>query len=235
MRGAAQMRGVTIVEICIVLVIIGLLIGGVLGGQELLQNYRINKMIDQTKQIDAAFTLFKKNYGELPGDISSITRLANCTAAPCSTAGNGDGRIQGGTLAYTTMAALTDERVTGWAHLKAADLIQMEGGTLLEPGQALPETAMDGMWRMGYLDENGAGRQIDYANIIFPSRNNTTTWREVMPARYVQMMDKKMDDGGIFTGRLQGTMNIDCNTGPEYNITTNTNACTYFYLLDTQF
>ena len=84
--------GFTLVELAIVMIIIGLLIAGVLG--ELIANARVTSTVAQIKGIDAATSTFKDTYAALPGDMTApTTRLPNCGAAPCSVAGNGDGKL----------------------------------------------------------------------------------------------------------------------------------------------
>jgi prepilin-type N-terminal cleavage/methylation domain-containing protein len=88
--------GFTLVELAIVMIIIGLLIAGVLKGQQLIGNAKVTAQVAQVKSIDAATSTFKDMYAALPGDISNAsTRLPNCGAAPCATNGNGDGSVQG--------------------------------------------------------------------------------------------------------------------------------------------
>ncbi|HMD55271.1 MAG TPA: prepilin-type N-terminal cleavage/methylation domain-containing protein, partial [Phycisphaerae bacterium] len=89
--------GFTLVELAIVMIIIGLLIAGVLKGQALIANAQVTSTVAQVKAIEAATTTFKDTYNALPGDLGPAgvpaLRLPNCAAAPCSTAGNGDGQL----------------------------------------------------------------------------------------------------------------------------------------------
>lgn len=64
-------QGFTLVEIAIVLVIIGLLLGGILRGQELIQNARVRNIIDQQNGIKAAFFGFQDRFRMIPGDLSA--------------------------------------------------------------------------------------------------------------------------------------------------------------------
>ncbi|MEY4295715.1 MAG: hypothetical protein RLY82_1403 [Pseudomonadota bacterium] len=85
-------RGFTLVEIAIVLVIIGLLIGGVLRGQELLNSARINSIAQQQSSISTAYYGFIDRYKTMPGDLSATQALLiNSTTAPASA--NGDGNV----------------------------------------------------------------------------------------------------------------------------------------------
>ncbi len=83
-------RGFTLVEIAIVLVIIGLLIGGVLRGQELLNSARINSISAQQSSIQTAYYGFIDRYKMMPGDLTAAQALLiNSTTAPASVSGDG--------------------------------------------------------------------------------------------------------------------------------------------------
>ncbi|HIL28602.1 MAG TPA: prepilin-type N-terminal cleavage/methylation domain-containing protein, partial [Micavibrio sp.] len=83
-----KQAGFTLVELAVVMIIIGLLIGGVLKGQELIANAQIASTVAGIKGIDAATSTFNDTYNAFPGDMSNaLTRLPNC-AAPCA---NGNG------------------------------------------------------------------------------------------------------------------------------------------------
>ena len=66
-----KQQGFTLVEIAIVLVIIGLLLGGILRGQELIQNARVRNIIDQQNGIKAAFFGFQDRFRMIPGDLTA--------------------------------------------------------------------------------------------------------------------------------------------------------------------
>ena len=82
--------GFTLVEIAIVMVIIGLLIGGVLKGQAMVQNAKVKRVAKQADEIRAAVMAFYDKYGMYPGD-------ENIAAIPPGTdnEGNGSGQIAG--------------------------------------------------------------------------------------------------------------------------------------------
>ena len=89
-----QTEGVfTLVELAIVMIIIGLLIGGILKGQELINNARVSSTVSQTKAIETGISAFRDKYAAVPGDITNPTaRIPSCVGL-CATAGNGDGLI----------------------------------------------------------------------------------------------------------------------------------------------
>lgn len=75
-----KQRGFTLVELAIVMTIIGLLIGGILKGQEMIQNARVTATIAQVKAIEAATTTFRDAYNGMPGDlVRAGTRVPGCT------------------------------------------------------------------------------------------------------------------------------------------------------------
>src|SRR5215203_6591843 len=86
-----QQQGFTLIEIAIVLVIIGLLLGGVLKGQELITGARVRNIIQQQDGVKAAYFGFLDRYRALPGDYANATAtIAGVSTAKCNS-GNGDG------------------------------------------------------------------------------------------------------------------------------------------------
>jgi prepilin-type N-terminal cleavage/methylation domain-containing protein len=83
--------GFTLVEIAIVMVIIGLLIGGVLKGQAMIQNAKVKRVVKQSDEMRAAVMTFYDRYGVYPGD----ENLANVPPGGGDGAGNGNGQIAG--------------------------------------------------------------------------------------------------------------------------------------------
>ena len=72
-RNKSRQSGFTLVEIAIVLVIIGLLLGGVLKGQEMIENAKIKSIVNDMKAIQAAYNGYLDRYHALPGDEDANT------------------------------------------------------------------------------------------------------------------------------------------------------------------
>ena len=127
-------NGFTLIEIAIVLVIIGLLLGGVLKGQELITGARVRNLISQQDGIKAAFFGFQDRYRALPGDYASASTNINCPA-PALLNGNGNGRIEA-----PTHPAVVHEELLAWSHLTGAGFLN--GSFAAGSGDAAPTDAI---------------------------------------------------------------------------------------------
>jgi len=117
----SRQAGFTLVEIAIVLVIIGLLLGGVLKGQELIENSRIKSIVGDMKAVQAAFNGYIDRYKAIPGDEAALT-MANRGWVASTAAGGGGGN---GVLNVTVAQSTTNggEQRPFWRALRASGLI----------------------------------------------------------------------------------------------------------------
>jgi prepilin-type N-terminal cleavage/methylation domain-containing protein len=127
-------RGFSLVELSIVLVILGLLVGGVLSGQSLIRAAELRAASAEYSRYVAAAQSFRDKYFALPGDMPNATQFwgllvvgSGCTSnsglstasAPGACDGNGDGIMLG-----NVAASQTGERFQFWRHLALAGLIE---------------------------------------------------------------------------------------------------------------
>lgn len=118
--------GFTLVELAIVLVIIGLIVGGVLVGQDLIKAAEIRSTVADVERYNAAANTFRNKYNGLPGDLLASRAvqfgLAEAGTPRDGTAGQGDGNsiIEGCAQSST---ALGCETATFWIDLTSAQLI----------------------------------------------------------------------------------------------------------------
>jgi prepilin-type N-terminal cleavage/methylation domain-containing protein len=193
-------NGFTLVEISIVMIIIGLLIGGTFGGMKLIENMQVNKTVQDLKAIESAALTFKDTYGRLPGDITNPSaRLSNCTVAPCATGGNGN-RIIGTTNLGNGAIAATDENFIFWHHLRAANLLSMgfNNTTDMMPGEGQPEPAIGGAFRLSDWNTNVGGCSVSFNRSAIATTSLESaafTSESVANCSSLSSIDRKMDDG----------------------------------------
>lgn len=114
----AKQAGFTLVELSIVLVIIGLLVGGILGGQELIRAAELNSISSDANKYKVAVNAFRLKYNAMPGDMKNAFdywgAAQGCTNAQTGTGcnGNGDGRM-----------TWNSEGVRAWSHLAWAGIV----------------------------------------------------------------------------------------------------------------
>lgn len=117
-----QQTGFTLVEIAIVLVIIGLLLGGVLKGQELINSAKVKNLANDFRTIPLFIYGYQDKYKRLPGDDDGVTGTATGRFAtkgtPATNGTRGNGIIEG----KWDSATATDETVLFWQHARLAGL-----------------------------------------------------------------------------------------------------------------
>lgn len=139
-RGEA---GFTLIEIAIVLVIIGLLLGGVLQGQQLIENSRVRSATNDINGIAAGAFSYQDRYGRLPGDDPGATdERGSSWPRTDGNAGDGNGVIEG-TLAETFSPAAGSEVAYFFQDLRSAGFIN--GDPSLSGTQALPQNPFGGL------------------------------------------------------------------------------------------
>jgi prepilin-type N-terminal cleavage/methylation domain-containing protein len=126
-------EGFTLIEMSIVLVIIGLLIGGVLKGQELIASTRLKALVSQWDSYKAALGSFQDRYQNLPGDFAGAVTDIRANSVEI---GNGNGIIDAVDAAPFATIHNATEALNFWAHLAAANMISgvtLSGGAAAQP------------------------------------------------------------------------------------------------------
>jgi len=215
MRTHYRQAGFTLVEIAIVLVIIGLLLGGILKGQEMITQARIKNVINDFNGVTAAYASYQDRYRAIPGDDQGAgTRWAGAAAVP----GDGDGVLAGAynaTPAFPPTAA--NEANLFWWHLRLAGFIP--GPTTAAGASNQPTNAFGG--RLGAQAAGGAlggmgGLIICTAGI---------------PDKVGIAVDTQMDDQASASGSIRAAIDNNPNPLPAAAVATYVETGTNTYIL----
>lgn len=107
--------GFTLVELSIVLVIIGLVAGGILLGNDLIEAAKVRKQISQLEEIESQINAFKLKYDYLPGDIPDASEVFGSSFGGYTVRdGDGDGKILGSITNSNTNTAADCYNAVGY-------------------------------------------------------------------------------------------------------------------------
>ncbi len=195
-----KQSGFTLIEIAIVLVIIGLLLGGVLKGQELINSARVKNLATDFKNIPVFIYGYQDRFRALPGDDAAVVAHINGTLAttPAGTQGNG---VINGNWNSTTQ---TDESYLFWQHVRLAGLAA--GSTIVGAADYLPINASGGTIGIQSGTTVAANVPIfsDAAKTL-PIRGSYVICSTGILGRFVRQLDIQMDDGNTASGSMMAT------------------------------
>ena len=209
--------GFTLVELSIVLVILGLLVGGVLSGQSLIRAAELRSVSSEYQRYYAAIQSFRDKYFALPGDMSNATQFwgaVHPTPATCQTTastgiptcdGNGDGRV----------ADVNNEMFRFWQHLANAGLVEGQyngvAGTAHPLNHVLgtnaPRARMSNAgWGFSFAGNTAgdvATYALDYGHVFwFGSPSIHRPQSDILKPEEAWNVDTKVDDGRPATGSV---------------------------------
>ena len=211
LKNRSSEKGFTLVELAIVMIIIGLLIGGILKGQELIANAALTSTVTQIKAVDGAASTFKDMYNAFPGDtLNANARIPNCAAAPCLP---GSGTEGNGTLETAPDTAQGAEELAFWSQLGAADVLAINN---VAAGIQNLESNIDGtFFTVGY----STGAAADFLGsaptafrgghyLLLSASNGTAAYaagNEGLTPNEAARIDTKSDDGAPHTGSIRAS------------------------------
>ena len=234
MPNIRHQQGFTLVEMAIVLVIIGLLLGGILKGQELITSARVRNIADQNSGVQAAYYGFIDRYRQVPGDWGKDS--AKNSIPGVLTGGNSNGRLDG--------ASPWVEGLALWEQLSKSGFIQGSyiGGSA-KPNQddvnLAPRNAFNGFLMLFSSDDYEDGTSNS------PSEKLNLVLGAGIPVNVIAELDRKIDDGLPESGVVRqavisgGTFEeisnskadcVDAQTPAIWDIAKNEQNCNAVYL-----
>ena len=199
-----KQAGFTLIELAIVLVIIGLLLGGVLRGQELINSAKVKNMARDFQNVQVYIYGYQDKYKALPGDDKNV--VAHITGSTLATSGGttrGDGVI-GGEWDSTTP---TDESALFWQHVRLAGLAA--GSTSTADAAYYPTNADGG--RIGV-------QSVSTMTEITGMSGAYAVCSTGILGKFAKQLDTTLDDGETSTGSVRAVL----FTTPGAGVTTAT-------------
>ncbi len=174
-----KQKGFTLVEIAIVLVIVGLLIGGVLKGQEMITNAKLKRIESDNAGIAAAMFSYQDRYLQLPGDdINADTRFNVFNGQALTINGDSNGSIFGDWIGVANT-----ETSNFWKHLHASGLVPGGGNDATQP-------------------TNAYGGNIGIRDGSLLLSGHVTVFGS-LEGPIAKILETRLDDGDPGTGRIQ--------------------------------
>ena len=243
-----QRGGFSLVELSIVLVILGLLVGGILAGQSLIRASELRAVMTEYNRYATATKAFRDKYFAIPGDMTNATSLwgvsTSCsgTSATGTCNGNGDGQITPGS------ANSTGEAYQFWNQLALAGLIQgtytgtagATSGTDATAGVDIPFSKIPGgawyAWYWGTIGDSGANsyQGVNYGNGLHIGGTAPSHWpsNPLFKPEEAWNIDTKMDDGKPASGRVIARFWADLCASADSGGSSNTNLVASYRLSD---
>lgn len=183
--------GFTLIEIAIVLVIIGLLLGGVLKGQELINSAKVKNLAGDFKNIPVFIYGYQDKFKALPGDDGKADEhvggtVCTTTAGSCAT---NNGSIDG----LWDATADTSESFMFWQHVRMAGLAP--GATSIGAGDYRPLNASG-----GFIGITNAAQTP-----ITGLRGSYIICSDGIPGKFAKQLDITLDNGDTTTGSMMVT------------------------------
>jgi prepilin-type N-terminal cleavage/methylation domain-containing protein len=196
-----KQAGFTLVEIAIVLVVIGLMLGGVLKGQELISSAKAKNLANDFRTTSTLVYAYQDRFRSFPGDQTQAqldTAFGADTANACTPAADGlcrsnNGRIDGNWNASTLAA----ETFVFWQHVRLANLAS--GSINTADANYQPRNADGGLIGIeSGIDGTGAA-----APMITGMRGAYYVCSNNILGRYAKQIDSMLDDGDTASGSVR--------------------------------
>lgn len=188
--------GFTLVEIAIVLVIIGLLLGGTLKGQELINNAKVKNMLADFRNIPVFVYGYQDKFRAIPGDDPAARSHLGNTASQIATVASGGTAGNGMLDGPWDSSSASDESFVLWQHVRLAGLAA--GATGIGEATYRPTNANGGLIGIESVAQKAAsGPYI---------QNLSGTYllcSAGIPGKFARQIDIALDDGNGSSGQVR--------------------------------
>lgn len=192
MKFMGNQKGFTLVELAVVLVIIGLILGAVLKGQEMINNAKLKRAYNLQREVVASAYTYFDRYGKMPGDDDTASGRWSGASD-----GNDNGLIGGFT--FDCASGATNESCQAWRHMKLANLLTGDSTSAENPTNPYGGTVGMGTATVQGLNTQWAG----FDNVPFDA---------------CQILDQQYDDGDYNTGSIRGSGDYNSATSGTFDI-----------------
>lgn len=191
----SQQSGFTLVEIAIVLVIIGLLLGGILKGQELINSAKVKALATDFRTVQTFIYGYQDKYKAIPGDQTQVQLDANFAPAGTANASTTVATLQNGVInGVWNDTTVASESFVFWQHVRLANLAPggTNTGTLTE---YQPRNAEGGLM----------GIQGGTTPPISGLRGTYVFCSSRILGKFAKQLDLTLDNGDTATGSIMVT------------------------------
>ncbi len=240
---SSREAGFTLLELSIVLVVIALIVGGVLVGQNLIKSAEIRGTVGQFEKYNSAVNTFRVKYGGLPGDIRKTEAAAfglySLVMASAVGFGDGNGLIEGGN---SGSALPVGETLLFWRHMSDAGLVDgalgVVGNSIIVTGtglvtgavsnisQSLPPTKVSAQNAFVVFSANGFNYYTLVPITAIDATPAYTMGNTGISPIAAYNIDAKIDDGNPNTGIIIARGITAINIAPSVAIGPALNTCT---------
>lgn len=238
-----KQAGFTLVEIAVVMVIVGFLIGGILQGREMIKNAQVTRTISDARGIQVLTTQFEDKYGYMPGDFDALNRISGCESGNANSClgGNGNGSVGGfrgvDDVAWRTVVTGRSETLQFWKHLALANFITTVDASsdfsTLAWSESHPAAAVGGGYEFYYDALTTIGFAGHILRLSLDGVAPTGGMVGVLTPDQAAQIDRKMDDGMAGSGKVFADYGVNsnaCKTNDLYNEGASATCILYFVL-----
>jgi len=245
MPSQGKKSGFTLLELSIVLVIIGLIVGGILVGQDMIKAAEVRATISQIEKYNSAVNTFRSKFNAIPGDIPRANAanfgMLQLTSASTIGQGDGNGLIEGGAAGATLPEG---ETLVFWRHLSDTNLVDGSLGVIGNSAVVAATGVVTG--NVTTVSQSIPPTRLNLTNYIVVYSASGTNFYQLMPIATITTaplytfnttgitplqsynMDTKLDDGlpntGIVVARDVGPTN-DVNGIPSWAAVSTAATC----------